>query len=118
MNPNTKPTMADATALIACVTYTRLPSGTAIVCEITQTNGQNEHGISNVVDIENYNENAGCKAAYGYALAKVFNNVADIFHTKMAKGDIPNNHFQLVKEYQTDDYGPKLIVPTKEKQND
>ncbi len=116
MNLNTKPTMADANAMIAHVSYTRLPSGTAIVCEITQINGHTEHGIARVVDMENYDNNAGCKAAYGYALAAVFNNVANAYHTRMAKGAIPNNHFQLVEEHRNATEGqPQLIAPIKEK---
>ncbi len=114
MNLNTKPTMAQVEALIEGKTFTRLPSGTAIVCELTLKNLHPVHGIAVVVDLENHNEELGCKAAYSKALDKAFEVMALLLHQRMASGAIPNNHAALVHEYVIASGGQpvRIVLPT------
>lgn len=102
MNPNTRPTLAMAEAAILSTTYTRLPSGVAIVCEITMWNLHRCHGIANVVDMENYDEARGQKAAYDLALPKVFEVLSFDLHNKMIDQQIPNRHQELCVAYHND----------------
>lgn len=83
MNPHTRPTMQMVLDKIQTITYTRLPSGTAIVCEIQLTNLHLCHGIAVVCDMVNDDAVLGKKAAYDKAIAQVFNLVAYDLHNKM-----------------------------------
>lgn len=113
-NPNTRPTMAQVEAMILTKTYTRLPSGTAIVCELTLQNLHPVHGIAMVVDMENHNDELGCKAAYSKALDKAFEVMAYLLHQRMACGAIPNNHEALVQSYKIASGGQPvaIVLPT------
>ena len=53
MNHNTRLSVEDVKAMIQSTTYTRLPSGKAIVCEIVLETGWTCHGIASVIDLEN-----------------------------------------------------------------
>lgn len=91
MNQNTRPTMQMVLDKIAGVTYTRLPSGTAIVCEITLHNLHRCHGIAVVVDMENDDPEMGKKVAYDKAIMPIFDIVAYEMHNLMrdTEGNIP-----------------------------
>lgn len=99
MNVNTKPTFADVKAMIRSTTFTQLPSGSAIVCEITLHNMHTVHGIANVVDMENYDEDLGRKAAEAKAIDRLFELLAYDLHTKMATQEIPNKHQLLTSAH-------------------
>lgn len=83
MNVYTKPTMQMVTDKIKSVTYTRLPAGTAIVCEIQLHNLHTCHGIAVVVDMDNDNVEMGKKTAYDKAVTGVFEVVAYELHCQM-----------------------------------
>lgn len=83
MNVYTKPTMQMVTDKIKSVTYTRLPAGTAIVCEIQLHNLHTCHGIAVVVDMDNDDVEMGKTEAYRKALTGVFEIVAYELHNKM-----------------------------------
>lgn len=89
-NPNAVPenrlSLADANREIMGESYTILPSGTAIVCELTMLNGHKEHGIANVVDIKNFSFEEGKKAARGKALDGVFRVLAHRKHETVKNG--------------------------------
>lgn len=54
------------------VTYTVLPSGKSIVCEITLENGFTVRGDAAVVDKAYFDEAVGQKIAYGRAFDKIW----------------------------------------------
>ena len=54
------------------VTYTNLPSGKSIVCEITMKNGFTVRGESACISIENFDQEIGNEIAYNDALNKVW----------------------------------------------
>lgn len=113
MNSATKPTITEVKSMIEEVTYTRLPSGTAIVCEMTLTGLHPVHGIAAVVDMENYDNDQGCKAAYSRALDKAFEVLAYTLHQRMHRGNIPSKHAELVATYKFDSNGqPVAVEPT------
>jgi len=101
MNPNTKPTTAQIEGAIKEVTYTRTPSGKAIVCEITMANGFVVHGISALVDLDNYNEALGRQAAFAHAKSEVWALVAYDVQTKISTGEIESRHDELLQAYRT-----------------
>src|ERR1700747_2111131 len=100
MNSNTRPTKHMVNDMIKSVTYTRLPSGSAIVCEITLKNLHTVHGIAQVVDLDNYDEDTGCCAAYDKAYAAVFELAAFGMHAIMHAGDLESRHAELTEAYQ------------------
>jgi hypothetical protein len=59
-------------SLIVNKTFTTLPEGRSIVCELTLRNGYTVHGISSVANIENFNYELGCSTAYGKARNLIF----------------------------------------------
>mgnify|MGYP002624440086 CR=1 FL=1 len=54
------------------VTYTVLPSGKSIVCEITLQNGFSVRGDSAVVDKANFDKEIGQRIAYARAFDKIW----------------------------------------------
>lgn len=110
MNPRTKPTQEQVDALIASVSYTRLPSGKAIVCEIMTTMGWPVHGISAVVDLENYDEERGLKAAYGYAVKHVWDIAAFQIQCKISSGEIESRHAAIAAEYKEHSNGQSVTI--------
>lgn len=99
-NPNTKPTKAQVDALIAGVTYTLLPSGKSMVCEIMTTIGWPVHGIASVVDLDNYDEQRGKEAAYGYAIKHVWDLAALDIQYQIHQGNIESRHAELAASHQ------------------
>ncbi len=53
-------------------TFTTLPSGKTIVCEIILKNGFSVRGESSVVDISNFVQEIGEKMAYKDAVSKIW----------------------------------------------
>lgn len=108
MNPATKPTREQVQSLIAGITYTRLPSGTSIVCEITLRNLHTVHGIASVVDMENYDESLGCGVAHTRAMEKVFEIASYDLHCRMDDTDmdnirpLDNKHRTLTEAYKVE----------------
>lgn len=100
MNPNTKPTKAQVDALIVGTTYTLLPSGKSIVCEIMTTYGWPVHGIASVVDLDNYDEQRGKEAAYGYAVKHVWDIAAFNTQKMIADGALDSRHAELAAAHQ------------------
>lgn len=109
MNVNTKPIRADVEELILSKTFTRLPSGTAIVCEITLRNLHVVHGISCVVDMDNYDEAVGKQVAESKAIEKVFDIVAYGMHSLINDGIIQSSHYDLRALYQDKFPQPNLV---------
>ena len=59
-------------ALIVDETYTTLPSGKVMVCELTLKNGFTVRGEAAVVSRENFNEEIGRKISRGNARQKIW----------------------------------------------
>jgi hypothetical protein len=109
-NPLTRPTLAEVEGMIHTTTYTRLPSGKAIVCELTLKNGFTAHGISQVTDLDNYDGQRGKDAALDKAKKVVWEVVALMKQNLMADQTIPNRHQELADDYQAASGGlPQLI---------
>lgn len=53
-------------------TYTRLPSGKVLVCELTLENGYTVRGYAAVVDVCNYNEEIGRKISFQNAVKEIW----------------------------------------------
>ena len=68
--PRLSPEKIDA--VIANATYTVLPSGKCMVCEITLKNGYIVTGESSVVSKANFNEEIGKKVSYENARTKIW----------------------------------------------
>lgn len=57
---------------IADVTYTNLPSGKVMVCEITLINGFTVRGEASVVSVANFSESIGREISYKNAINKIW----------------------------------------------
>jgi hypothetical protein len=57
---------------IVSATYTTLPSGKVVVCELTLQNGFTVRGESSVVDKSNFNVEIGKKISYQKAFDKIW----------------------------------------------
>ena len=68
--PRLKP--ADIDAKIKSATYTNLPSGKCVVCEITLQNGYTVRGESACVSPANFNQEIGNKIAFENARDKIW----------------------------------------------
>lgn len=117
MNPLTRPSIEDAQALIQSVTYTRLPHGTAIVCEIVVRPNHPVHGIACVADMENDNSQLGKKTAYAKALDKVFEYVSYELHKKMETQEAPNRNAELLAAYNQSTQGHPVLVGDQQAEN-
>ena len=62
----------DIDAVIVSETYTVLPSGKAMICELILRNGFSVRGESACVSKENFNEEIGRKVAFDDARSKVW----------------------------------------------
>jgi len=58
--------------IIVNETYTRMPSGKCLVCELTLRNGFTVRGEASVVDIANYDEKIGKPIARKNAVDKIW----------------------------------------------
>lgn len=65
-------TASQVEATIITGTYTVLPSGRTMICELTLRNGFTVRGESSCVSIENFNEELGRKISYDDAVSKVW----------------------------------------------
>ena len=65
-------TPTDIDKVIVSVTYTVLPSGKCMVCEITLRNGFTVRGESSVVSKENFRENLGKEYSYEKARNQIW----------------------------------------------
>lgn len=110
MNSQTKLTPAQIEANIKTVTYTRLPSGKAIVCEITMVNGFVCHGISALVDLDNYDQDLGKQAAFNKAKSAVWDHLAFVIQEQIWTNVIESKHDELSKKYQADTNGQPLAI--------
>lgn len=63
---------ADIERVIVDVSYTTMPSGKAMVCEITLVNGFTVRGDSAVVRKENFREDIGKEISYKRAYDKIW----------------------------------------------
>lgn len=59
-------------SIITEVTYTPMPSGKALVCEITLQNGFTVHGISATVDKSKFNIDTSKSISYAKARKKIW----------------------------------------------
>lgn len=74
--PENAVTMNEAEDAIFGETYTVLPSGRSIVCQLTLSMGHTEEGIAHVIDAENFNLKKGREAARRKAMDGVFRYLA------------------------------------------
>lgn len=74
--PENAVTMNEAEDAIFGETYTVLPSGRSIVCQLTLSMGHTEEGIAHVIDAENFNLKKGREAARRKAMEGVFRYLA------------------------------------------
>ena len=65
-------TPADIERVIVATTFTTMPSGKAMVCEITLANGFTVRGESAVVKKENFREDIGREISYKRAHDKIW----------------------------------------------
>jgi hypothetical protein len=65
-------THAHITSKIESATYTTLPSGKVMVCELTLSNGFTVRGEAAVVSKENFNEEVGRAVSYSNAFNKIW----------------------------------------------
>jgi hypothetical protein len=65
-------TPQDIDAVIVNDTYTTLPSGKVMICELTLTSGFTVRGESACVSIANFNEEIGRKISYENARDKIW----------------------------------------------
>ncbi len=82
--PRLTPELIDG--VIAGVTYTRLPSGRSIICELTLKNGFTIRGESSVVSIENFREDIGKDLAYKDAKRQVWQLEAYLLKNRLFYG--------------------------------
>lgn len=110
MNHHTKLSVDDVKAMIKQTTYTRTPSGKAIVCEIVLESGSVCLGTARVIDLENYDETMGKEAARSKAMAEVFEYASVQMQEAMHRGKVPTRHKELMAEYAiANNNQPKLI---------
>lgn len=67
-----KVSAGDIDNVISEVTYTMLPSGKSMICEITLKNGFTVHGESCVVSKENFNIGIGQQISFAKAKSKIW----------------------------------------------
>lgn len=75
-NPENMITPEEAEREVFGETYTVLPSGRAVVCQITLATGHTEEGIAHVIDGENFNLKKGRDAARRKAMDGVYRYIA------------------------------------------
>lgn len=73
---------ADIDKVIKSKTFTNLPSGKCMVCEITLANGFTVRGESACVSPENFNQEIGEKISFENARKKVWGFVAYLLQEK------------------------------------
>lgn len=79
-------TPGDIDRVIISETYTILPSGKAMVCEITLVNGYTVRGESACVSKENFDEGIGRKIAFENARNKVWELEGYLLQNKLWEG--------------------------------
>ena len=67
-----KLTLENINAKIKSETYTRLPSGKVLICELTLENGFSVLGEASVVDVNNYNEAIGKQISREKAVSNIW----------------------------------------------
>ena len=65
-------TPADIDKTIINETYTNLPNGRSVVCQLTLVNGYTVEGTSSCVSVENFNQEIGNKIAKDNAREKIW----------------------------------------------
>lgn len=73
-------------AVIVSDTYTVLPSGKVMVCELTLKNGFTIRGEAATVSKANFNEEIGRKISYKNAREKIWELEGYLLQDKLAKG--------------------------------
>lgn len=98
-NPNTKLNKSAVLEMILSVSFTRLPAGSAIVCELVLKNRHVVHGISSVIDLANFDEQRGKEISYRNAVSKVYDLLTYQVHEWMYDGTLVNNNAALQDEF-------------------
>lgn len=65
-------TPADIDKAIIGETYTNLPNGRSVACQLTLTNGYTVEGVSSCVSVENFNQEIGNKIAKDNAREEIW----------------------------------------------
>ena len=76
---------ADIDGIITGVTFTPMPSGKAVVCELTLRNGFTVRGESACVSKENFNMDIGRKISYENARNKVWELEGYLLQDRLAQ---------------------------------
>lgn len=76
---------ADIDRVIVSETYTILPSGKCMICELTLRNGFSVRGESSCVSKSNFNEEIGRKLSYEDARSKVWGFEAYLLQERTSK---------------------------------
>lgn len=76
-------TLAHVDSVIAGETFTMLPSGRTMICELTLANGFTMRGESSVVSHENFNEELGRKISRTRARAQIWQLEAYLLKEKL-----------------------------------
>lgn len=83
--PRLTPTHIDS--IIASESYTVLPSGKVMICELTLTNGFTVRGEAAVVSKENFNEEIGKRISRENARNKIWELEGYLLQDKLHKGE-------------------------------
>lgn len=110
MNPSTKLHAGGVLAMIKSTTYTRTPSGKAIVCELVLDTGAVCLGVARVIDLENYDEHLGKDAARAKAVQEVFDYAAARMQESIHTGSISSKHKELMAEYMAANNNQPTVV--------
>ena len=78
----------DIDAVIVDYTFTTLPSGKVMVCEITLVNGFTVRGEAATVSKENFNEEIGKTISLKNAREKIWELEGYLLQERMSKGNI------------------------------
>jgi hypothetical protein len=84
--PRLTPTLIDS--VIIDKTFTSLPSGKVMVCELTLTNGFTVRGEAATVSKENFNEEIGKTISFKNAREKIWELEGYLLQERISKGNI------------------------------
>lgn len=83
----TKLTIEDVKSKIVSETFTTLPSGKTIICELILKNGFSVRGESSVVDISNFIQDIGEQIARDNAIDKIWQIEGYLLQQKLFEKD-------------------------------
>lgn len=85
--PHVKPSTIDS--VIVGATYTMLPSGKCMICELTLLNGFTVRGEASCVDPANFREDIGQKISFERAREKIWQLEGYLLQDKLHHAPVP-----------------------------